>query len=297
MPDLDVERLLEATKRRSRQLRFRRRLLAGGLAAVVAAAIVVPAVALTGGSRGQGVIVSPGPTTSTSAPLPPTGGGATVVVPDVVGQTYAPTAQMALAGASLLSRYTLEHSETVLAGTVISETPAPGSNVASGATVTVVVSIGPAQIAGAPPCRSADLKVQPGGPVSEATGQNTDDWSLTNVGGPCVLQGYPVVSALDSQGRVLGFSYSHSGDQMTTGAAPQPVYLPTGSSAWVRLNKYRCDVSVQAATASLRFTLPSGGGVLDIVGLSRGLDYCSEAQSLKITVSPFEAVQMLLGPS
>lgn len=82
-----------------------------------------------------------------------------------------------------------------------------------------------------------------------------------------------------------------------TGAAPQPVYLPTGGSAWVRLNKYRCDVSTQAATASLRLALPSGGGVRDAVGLSRSLDDCSEAQSLRITVSPFEAVQMLLAPS
>ncbi|HET6915227.1 MAG TPA: hypothetical protein VFH56_03980 [Acidimicrobiales bacterium] len=63
------------------------------------------------------------------------------------------------------------------------------------------------------------------------------------------------------------------------------------------MNKYRCDVSAQDAAASLTFTLPSGGGVIDVDGLSRSFDYCSETQRLKITVSPFEAVQMLLGPS
>ena len=130
--------------------------------------------------------------------------------------------------------------------------------------------------------------------MSEATGRRTLDWSLTNVGRPCVLDGYPEITALDGQGRVVGFTYSRSGDAMTTSAAPHAVYLPTASSAWIRLDKYRCDVAAAAATSSLRLNLPSTGGALELAGLS--FDVCAQAPSLTVVVSPFEPVEMLLHP-
>lgn len=298
MPDVDVQRLLEATLRRSRQLRNRRQLFAAGIAVAVAAAVAIPAAVISGGSARHAVIVSPGPTTSStstgSTSVPPPGPTGTVTVPAVVGQTYIPTAQMALADAGLTAQYQLEHSGAVTAGTVASQTPVAGSRVPSGSTVTVVVSTGPANIPGAQPCQAPALKVQPGQLVSEATGQHTIDWSLTNLGNPCVLSGYPAITALDQQGQVLKFTYSHSGDQMTTAATPQPVYLPTGSSAWIRLNKYRCDVTIQDTTTSIKFALPSGGGTLDLSGLTRRFDYCAEPQSSTVAVSPFEPVEMML---
>jgi hypothetical protein len=201
---------------------------------------------------------------------------------------------MAVARANLLTTYRFEHSSTVGAGSVIGETPAAGSRVSADTTVTLVVSIGPANIPGAQPCRAAHLRVQPGPPVSEATGQHTRDWSLTNLAAPCVLDGYPAVSAVDQDRRVLGYSYTHSGDQMTTGATPQPVYLPQGSAAWVRINKYRCDIDVGDTATTFQVSLPSGGGTLDIPG---SLDYCAEAPSLTVAVSPFEPVEMLLSAS
>ncbi len=63
MRDMDVQRLLEATKTRSHQLRTRRRLLAGGIAALIAAAVAIPAAVLPGRSTRHGVVVSPGPST------------------------------------------------------------------------------------------------------------------------------------------------------------------------------------------------------------------------------------------
>ena len=298
MPDVDVQRLFEATVRRSHQLRTRRHLLAAGIAIAMAAAIAIPAAVLSGGSARHGVIVSPGPSTPNTliepTSLPSPGTTTTVIVPDLVGQIYFPTAEMALASANLIGQYQLEHSGTVTAGSVVTQTPAAGSSVPSDTTVTVVVSTGPTDIPGARPCQAADLKVQPGEPVSEATGQHTIDWSLTNIGNSCVLDGYPTFSALDQQKRVLNFSYSHSGDQMTTAATPQPVYLPKGSSAWIRLNKYRCDIGIQDTTALFRLTLPTGSGTLDLSGLSRTFDYCAEPPSLTIAVSPFEPVEMLL---
>ena len=83
---------------------------------------------------------------------------------------------------------------------------------------------------------------------------------VTNLAAPCYLDGYPAVSALDQDRRVLGYSYTHSGDQMTTGAAPQPVYLPEGSAAWIRMNKYRCDIAVGDTTTTFQVSLPAGLG-------------------------------------
>ena len=234
------------------------------------------------------------PRAASSSNLPAGPGASTtfITVPDVVGQVNFETAQMAVARANLLTAYRLEHSSIVVAGSVMGETPAEGSRVPAGTTVTLVVSIGPANILGAQPCQAAHLSVQPGPPVSEATGQHTRDWSFTNLAAPCVLDGYPAVSALDQDRRVLGYAYTHSGDQMTTGATPQPVYLPEGSAAWIRMNKYRCDIAVGDTTTTFQLSMPSGGGTLDIPG---SLDYCADAPSLTIAVSPFEPVEMLLG--
>ena len=294
MPEVDVHRLLEATKRRSRHLRTRRRLLAGGMAIVAAVAIAVPVALFSGGSSRHPVIVSPGPSTpstSAKAPLPTLPGSTLVTVPDVVGQIYFPTAQMTLGRANLNTVHRFEHSMTVVAGVVTAQDPVAGTAVPSATAVTLVVSTGPAEIPGVRPCQAANLRVQPGEPVSEASGQRTADWSLTNTASPCVLDGYPGVTALDQQGRVLGFMYSHSGDQMTTGAQPQPVYLPEGSSAWIRLNAHRCDIQTQDTAETLKVTLPSDDGTLT---LPAAINYCNETSSLTITVSPFEPVEPLL---
>jgi len=232
--------------------------------------------------------------TSTLPPAPGASSTTLVTVPDVVGQVYSETAQPAVATANLLTAYRFEHSTAVVAGSVISQTPAAGSRVPAETTETLVVSIGPASIPGAQPCQAAHLSVQAGAPVSEATEQHTRDWSLTNLGAPCVLDGYPAVSALDQAGRVLGYSYTHAGDQMTTGALPQPVYLPTGSAAWIRMNKNSCVVGVADTATALQLNLPSGGGTLKIPA---SLDYCTQAYSVTIAVSPFEPAEILLNPS
>ena len=228
------------------------------------------------------------PSTSTPPTLP-----ANVLVPNVIGQSYQSAAYAALSDVSLLSDYRSEHSSTLPAGTVIAQTPPAGSKVPSGSIVTLVVSVGPAPPPGTPPCQAAALKIEWGSPGSEETGQNTADWSFTNLAKPCFLKGYPVISALDTQGRLLGFTYSHYGDQMTTDAAPQPVYLPKGNSAWIRLNKYRCDIATQDKTASFRLAMPAESGTLN-VSVSGGFDYCQEAPSLIIAVSPFEPIETLL---
>jgi len=65
-----------------------------------------------------------------------------VAVPNVVGQTQA-AATTAITGAGLvLGTVTQQSSTTVTSGDVISESPAAGTNVASGSAVNLVVSTG-----------------------------------------------------------------------------------------------------------------------------------------------------------
>src|SRR5881275_1474997 len=77
----------------------------------------------------------------------PSSPGPKVAVPNVVGQTQAAAAS-ALTGAGLtVGAVTMQSSSTVAAGSVISESPPAGTEVASGSPVNLVVSSGPAQIA------------------------------------------------------------------------------------------------------------------------------------------------------
>src|SRR6267154_2313512 len=77
----------------------------------------------------------------------PSSPGPTVPVPNVVGQTQA-AATSAITGAGLtLGAVAKQSSSTVASGSVISESPAGGTRVASGSAVSLVVSSGPSPVA------------------------------------------------------------------------------------------------------------------------------------------------------
>lgn len=81
---------------------------------------------------------------------------------------------------------------------------------------------------------------------------------------------------------------------MTTAAAPTAVYLPPGAAAWIRLNKYRCDVAETDHSQTVILGLPGGGGALPVPATD--FSYCAaEVPSLSIAVSPFEPVEDFLG--
>ena len=74
-------------------------------------------------------------------------GPAQVAVPNVLGQTQA-AATAAITGAGLtVGNVTMQPSSTVAVGSIISENPVAGTNVAGGSAVNLVVSTGPAQVA------------------------------------------------------------------------------------------------------------------------------------------------------
>jgi hypothetical protein len=110
--------------------------------AVTVTNITAPATAITidttKGSPSGALDVTAGPTTL------PVGTLETVSVPNVVGGTQA-AAGTAITGAGLMvGTVTMQSSATVASGNVISESPAAGSSVVSGSTVSLVVSSGPA---------------------------------------------------------------------------------------------------------------------------------------------------------
>jgi Protein of unknown function (DUF4232)/PASTA domain len=292
---VDVEAVSRLVLSRVRRRRLVRRALAAVAACIAIAGTVLGATwALGSGPTTTKLDVVAPPTAATTS-YPPVSGARTAVTPDVVGQNY-DQAELDMVNAGLGPTYVWVHSPDIPAGIVIAQSPAadmPFSPLTGGGDLTV--SIGPASVAGARPCRAIDLSARRGAPISEATGAGTVDWGLTNVSDhTCVLDGYPAISLVDSAGHTLGFTYIHAGDQMTTGAAPAPVYLPPNSEAWVRFNKYRCDLPAQDTATSMVLRLAAGGGILQ---LSTTFEYCQETPSLMVYVSPFEPVEGLLYPS
>jgi len=253
---------------------------------------------LTLSACGHGTEAARNPT-STAPPklLPAPAATVEETVPNVVGMNYQ-EAQIDLATTGSLGLrvdFQLVHDSTIASGSVVTETPAAGTQLSDSMVVTLAVSIGPAAAAGASSCQAADLHVRLGPPVSEATGQHTVDVAFTNTTqSTCVVDGYPTVSLVDATGKRLGFTYSRSGDQMTTAATPGPVYLLPGSDAWVRVNKYRCDIASPDASSTMFLSPPGVVGTLSVPAL---FGYCDQMASLIVTISPFEPIELLLSHS
>jgi hypothetical protein len=142
-------------------------------------------------------------------------------------------------------------------------------------------------------CNAGQIGMSVGPFVSEATGQHSLQIELVNHGSACSLKGYPTIQLIDPRGHALGFTYSHKGDQMIPAASPKRVELTKNKPAYFELNKYRCDIQATDGAASIRVTLP-GSTTATKVGFPKGtrsIDYCHEAPSLTVDVSPIR-----LGP-
>ncbi len=105
---------------------------------------------------------------------------------------------------------------------------------------------------------TSQLSVGFGGGVSEGIGQHTIDLTLRNTSSTtCSIDGYPGIALLGADGAILPFEYQRGGDQMTTSAPPQPVGLTPGGVAYIRINKYRCDIGDKAAPMSVQVIAPN----------------------------------------
>jgi hypothetical protein len=125
-------------------------------------------------------------------------------------------------------------------------------------------------------CSPGILRLIREGPVSEATEQLTWVIGLRNAGGAgCGLAGYPRIRLLDSRGIPIPYRVRKGGDQMLTSAAPAPVWLPPGGTAFFGVNKNACTGrDIDLATAIL--VIPPGArSALTLRAPSqRIMDYC-----------------------
>jgi uncharacterized protein DUF4232 len=144
----------------------------------------------------------------------------------------------------------------------------------------------------APSCLAEDLQLSALGPISEATGQHTRDFAITNTSSrPCSVDGYPTVTALDAAGQSVPFVYRDSGDQMVTSKPPSEVVLVPGDRAFVRINKYRCDTGDVTQVKAVQIALPGGGVIGHVpIGTRNDFSYCGHNDpGSTISVSPFVA--------
>ncbi len=138
-------------------------------------------------------------------------------------------------------------------------------------------------------CQIVNLRLSIGPGPTEATGQNTVSVVLTNrLSRSCTLKGYPAIALLDGHGRKLPFSYSHHGDLMITSKKPAEVRVPSGGSALFAFNKYRCDIRELAVARTVRVALPGNDVVRSVRLHDSDIDYCRQAASLTVAVSPIE---------
>jgi hypothetical protein len=127
--------------------------------------------------------------------------------------------------------------------------------------------------------------------VSEATGQNSFILTLKNTSSaPCYLDGYPHVELADETGKPIPFRYRSGGDQMITSLSPTVIMLAPGQTAYLMINKYRCDTGDKTPSRLVRVTPPGDAAALRMaVGDRPDLAYCGPGDPGSVVdVSPVE---------
>lgn len=145
-----------------------------------------------------------------------------------------------------------------------------------------------------PSCRSADLELGLDDRLSPPTGQHPTSFTLTNRSARvCYLLGYPGVIGPDDAGRALPFDFRQTGDQVVTSDPPARVELAPGDSAYVTINKYRCDVGDLDLVRTIQLIPPGDDAPLQATfSESSGLGYCGPGDPGSIVdVSPIAATR------
>jgi len=128
--------------------------------------------------------------------------------------------------------------------------------------------------------------------ASPTTGAHPIALRLVNRGrNTCRLRGYPIVTLRDERG-IIPFAYRHGGDMMVTSRPPTPVVLRTGESAYVLLDKFRCDLGAVRTSTSVQIRLKGSTSRSRPIALPyMRVSLCKPgipAEGRVVNVSPFE---------
>jgi hypothetical protein len=139
-----------------------------------------------------------------------------------------------------------------------------------------------------PACRASQFKVSLGPDLPSPTGRGDIVLRVRNEGPSCRVHGYPTIALLDGNGKVLPFVYRRGGGMMVTPRAPKPVVVRAGRSAWILLEKYRCDLGGDRFSTAARIGLPGAEGRIELTfPPSGGFDYCGKGDPGSVVfVSP-----------
>ena len=141
-----------------------------------------------------------------------------------------------------------------------------------------------------PGCRASQLSIAKGPELSPATGQNPLALRLTNhAWSACIVDGYPTVRFTDERGSIP-FVIGRGGDQMVTPRRPVPVVIRARRSAFIVLNKYRCDRGDLRLARTLGLGLPGRSPRLSLALPSYPrLGFCGKGDAgSTVVTSPFE---------
>jgi Protein of unknown function (DUF4232) len=158
--------------------------------------------------------------------------------------------------------------------------------------IALTLSVGMKAHASVSRCVIADLSVSLGTDVSPTTGAHPISLRLVNQGRPrCTLNGYPLVVLRDAKG-VIPFVYRHAGDMMVTSRPPTRVTLRSGRSAYVLLDKFRCDLGSRRTSRSIQIGLEGSSArsrPITLTGMRVSLCKPGIASEGRVVyVSPFE---------
>jgi Protein of unknown function (DUF4232) len=107
----------------------------------------------------------------------------------------------------------------------------------------------------------------------------------------CVLDGYPLAALRDARG-TIPFVYRHHGDMMVTSRPPKPVSLRPGDSAYVLLDKFRCDLGERRVSTTVQIWLKGSKTRSPPIGVvPERISLCKPgipAEGRVVNVSPFE---------
>ena len=95
---------------------------------------------------------------------------------------------------------------------------------------------------------------------------------------------------MDSSGHVLPLQYRRTGDQVVTSTPPGHVDIAPAATAYVTVNKYRCDTSDLMSATAVRLIPPDDFSWLQLSIIDNvSMDYCGAGDpGSTVYVSPVE---------